>query len=71
MSFGPDLFNFLEDLRANNTRDWFLANKRRYETAVKNPAMALIEELRPRVQALSAVHDAGSLTRPHRDATRS
>jgi hypothetical protein len=29
--FGPELFSFLEDLRANNEREWFAANKHRYE----------------------------------------
>ena len=27
---------FLEDLKANNNRDWFLANKKRYESYKEN-----------------------------------
>ena len=30
-SFGPELFSFLADLRANNDREWFTANRHRYE----------------------------------------
>ena len=28
--FGPGLFRFLKELRANNNRSWFQANKDRY-----------------------------------------
>ena len=35
---------FLEDLKENNNRDWFLANKKRYE-AYKNESHQLIAEL--------------------------
>ena len=33
-SFSPALFTFVRDLRANNDRDWFKANRRRYDEAV-------------------------------------
>ncbi len=29
--FEPALFEFLTELKANNQRDWFEANKRRYD----------------------------------------
>jgi uncharacterized protein (DUF2461 family) len=29
--FGPELFSFLADLRATNDREWFSANRNRYE----------------------------------------
>jgi hypothetical protein len=29
--FSKDTLQFLEDLKANNNREWFLANKKRYE----------------------------------------
>ena len=35
--FTSDFLAFFADLRANNDRDWFKANKKRYETAVKKP----------------------------------
>ena len=37
-SFTPELFAFLADLRENNNREWFAANKDRYESAVLEPA---------------------------------
>ena len=30
-SFTPELFTFLRELRQNNDREWFKANKERYE----------------------------------------
>ena len=35
--FTPDFIQFLRELPANNNRDWFHANKKQYETAVKQP----------------------------------
>ena len=34
---------FLTDLSQNNSRDWFLANKPRYEQGLKRPALALLD----------------------------
>ena len=36
---------FLLDLRENNTREWFAANKSRYEEVVKAPAVAWVAAL--------------------------
>ena len=33
--FSPELFAFLTELRMNNNRQWFLANKDRYEAVVR------------------------------------
>jgi len=38
-----DSLKFLKDLSANNNRDWFHANKKRYETSLKKPFYELIE----------------------------
>jgi Conserved hypothetical protein (DUF2461)/Enoyl-CoA hydratase/isomerase len=35
--FGRGLFRFLKELKANNNRAWFQANKERYESEVKEP----------------------------------
>lgn len=35
--FTPDFIQFLRELPANNNRDWFLENKKRYEKSVKIP----------------------------------
>ncbi len=34
--FSKDSLQFLDDLKANNNRDWFLENKKRYETFKKD-----------------------------------
>ena len=40
-----DALGFFDDLAADNSRDWFAANKARYERAVKDPAEALLAEI--------------------------
>ncbi|MEQ8345818.1 MAG: DUF2461 domain-containing protein [Sneathiellaceae bacterium] len=37
---GPEAVSFLQALAANNNRDWFTANKPRYEAVLKRPAAA-------------------------------
>src|ERR671923_2362334 len=72
-SFGPGLFSFLVDLRANNNRDWFAANKHRYEEHVLEPALAFIDAFWPRLEKISphfradARPSGGSLFRIYRD----
>ena len=71
--FGPGLMKFLKALAANNRRDWFEENKARYEAEVREPALALIRELGPRLERISPYFVAsdrkvgGSLMRIHRD----
>ena len=43
--FGPDAFAFFRELAANQNRDWFLANKARYEAQVRAPFGALVVDL--------------------------
>jgi uncharacterized protein (TIGR02453 family) len=72
-SFGPELFSFLADLRANNDRDWFAANKQRYEEHLLEPAIEFIEAFAPRLERISPHFRAdsrpsgGSLFRIYRD----
>ena len=47
--FAPDALAFLRELTANNTRDWFLPNKSRYETAVRDPLASLVTDLAARL----------------------
>jgi uncharacterized protein (TIGR02453 family) len=42
--FTPDLFKFLKDLSKNNNRDWFAANKARYEAMVRDPLLQFIAD---------------------------
>ncbi len=48
--FEMDFLEFFKDLAANNNRDWFLENKKRYEKSVKKPfehfTSELIKEIR-------------------------
>jgi uncharacterized protein (TIGR02453 family) len=72
-SFGPELFAFLAELREHNDRDWFAANKERYEAHVLEPALAFIEDFGYRLQSISPHFRAdprrsgGSLFRIYRD----
>lgn len=67
------MFKFLRDLAANNDRDWFKANKARYEKRVKEPALAFINAFGPLLAKISPHFRAdvraqgGSLFRIHRD----
>lgn len=71
--FGPGLFDFLAELELNNRRDWFEANRGRYESELREPAFDLIRAVRPRLAKISpaiTARDAkvgGSLMRIHRD----
>jgi uncharacterized protein (TIGR02453 family) len=70
---GSELFAFLDDLTRHNHRDWFAANKQRYEDEVREPVLDLIERLsvplRRSAPMLLAVakRSGGSLMRIHRD----
>jgi uncharacterized protein (TIGR02453 family) len=72
-SFGPGLFSFLRDLQANNDRDWFAANRDRYEDQLLEPALAFIDAFAPRLAKISphfradARPSGGSLFRTYRD----
>src|SRR5262245_46258548 len=72
-SFGPGLFSFLADLRANNNREWFAANRDRYEEQLLEPALAFIDAFAPRLEKISphfravARPSGGSLFRIYRD----
>lgn len=71
--FGPGLMKFLKELAANNTRQWFDANKPRYEEQVREPALEFIRAMAPHIAKLSPELLAidkkvgGSLMRIHRD----
>lgn len=58
--FTPDTFAFYAELILNNNREWWMANKIRYETTVKLPILALMEELEPEF-------GLAKLYRPYRD----
>ena len=71
--FTPALFSFLRDLRENNNRDWFQANKERYEQKLRHPALQFISDFGPLLRKISPEFNAdprpsgGSLFRIYRD----
>ena len=71
--FTPALFEFLTELAANNNREWFLANKSRYDADVKEPALRFISDFAPHLAGISPRFRAdprangGSLFRIYRD----
>jgi len=71
--FRPGLFRFLKDLKANNEREWFQANKDRYESELKEPAIRFISAVAPHLAKISPHFRAdprpvgGSLFRIYRD----
>ncbi|MGZ4140678.1 MAG: DUF2461 domain-containing protein, partial [Actinomycetota bacterium] len=71
--FDKGLFDFLAELKAHNDRDWFNANKTRYERDVKEPFLDFISDASPALRKISRsiVADprpvGGSLFRIYRD----
>jgi len=71
--FPPGTLKFLEQLKRNNHRDWFGLNKDRYETEVREPALAYIEAMRTPLEEFSPLlavmpkRAGGSLMRVYRD----
>lgn len=71
--FTPATFDFLTELAANNNRDWFAANKPRYDGDVKAPALRFISDFGPHLARIGPRFRAdprangGSLFRIYRD----
>ena len=71
--FTPALFEFLADLSENNNRDWFQANRDRYERDVGEPMIEFIADFAQRLERISPhmVADprrsGGSMFRINRD----
>ena len=51
--FRPAALTFLRALKRNNTREWFQANRDRYETELRAPLGALVEEVDVRLAELA------------------
>jgi uncharacterized protein (TIGR02453 family) len=71
--FHPPLFEFLEVLRSNNTREWFQAHKQHYQRDVRDPMLRFIADFGPHLHQISPRFVAdprpngGSLFRINRD----
>ncbi|NUO01173.1 MAG: DUF2461 domain-containing protein [Saprospiraceae bacterium] len=48
--FTPDFVSFFRELAQNNNRDWFQANKPRFEKQVKQPFAAFIQDVINRIE---------------------
>lgn len=72
-SFKPESIRFLEELRVNNNRDWFNANKPRYEEEVLDVALRFIQSMHDPLADMAPHFTAipkrmgGSLMRVYRD----
>jgi len=71
--FTPESLSFLEELGANNNREWFNANKRRYEEQVLDVALRFIQSMQDPLAEFAphfvahATRIGGSLMRVYRD----
>jgi uncharacterized protein (TIGR02453 family) len=71
--FRRSLFAFLCDLHEKNNREWFLANKTRYQSDVRDPMLEFIADFGPRLRRISRHYVAdprpigGSMFRIYRD----
>lgn len=67
--FTRELFQFLFELKFNNERAWFNANKPRYEEHLKKPFLRFIEALAPRLSKVNPAYvaDPRSFFRIYRD----
>jgi len=71
--FSRELFRFLRDLKRHNDREWFAANKPRYERYAQRPAIRFVADLGRELRKISShiVADprpaGGALMRIYRD----
>lgn len=71
--FSQATLSFLDELAANNNREWFGANQARYESLVREPALAFIAAMAPELASFAPHFRAearkigGSLMRVQRD----
>lgn len=70
MSFSPATFRFLRGLKRHNARPWFEARRAEYETQVRAPMHALIEDMDVRLARIAPEiigHPRRSMFRIYRD----
>ncbi|HTA16531.1 MAG TPA: TIGR02453 family protein [bacterium] len=65
--FTRDFFQFLVELRFNNERPWFNANKARFEAQVKIPFQNFMAQLAPKVAQLNKAYTYPKAFRIYRD----
>jgi len=71
--FGRETLSFLDELKANNNREWFAENKSRYEDQVLDVALRFIQSMQSPLETIAPHFVAvptrigGSLMRVYRD----
>src|SRR5215472_16345247 len=71
--FTKETFAFLRALKKHNNREWFQANKSRYESSVRDPILRFISDFGSRLDKISPKFVAdprpngGSMMRIYRD----
>ena len=71
--FDDGLPKFLRNLSKHNDKEWFTANKKRFESEVQTPLLEFVLAMKPRLAKISthmvaeARKSGGSLTRIYRD----
>ena len=65
--FPGEAVQFLQDLKNNNTRDWFTQNKSTYEQVIKQPAQAYCELMCAELTSLTSMPHQSKIFRVHRD----
>jgi uncharacterized protein (TIGR02453 family) len=68
--FGPEALRFLRRLKRNNRREWFERHRWVYESEIRDPLRALVEEMDVRLARLAPEltgHPRHSVFRIHRD----
>ncbi len=71
--FTREIFRFLLELDGNNDREWFAANKQRFEDHLRQPALRFIADFGPHLRKISPHFETdprpvgGSLFRIYRD----
>jgi uncharacterized protein (TIGR02453 family) len=71
--FDKEFFGFLNELKQNNTREWFQANKERYRSVVQEPLLRFISDFSESLHGISPEFVAdprpsgGSMFRIYRD----
>ncbi|MCA9792777.1 MAG: TIGR02453 family protein [Candidatus Eremiobacteraeota bacterium] len=69
----PELFDFFRELKENNNREWFEANKKRYHQQVRDPLLGFVEAFAPHLESISPHFlaepraNGGSMFRIYRD----
>lgn len=63
----PNARAFLRDLTENNSRDWFNANRNRYDSEIKRPTERLADAVTSWLASRYGAAPRSKLFRPHRD----